>query len=679
MSEAFEQQAATADILNIISNSPTDTQPVFDAIVQSGLKLFPDALISLALRYGDTINAAAIAERDPEGAEAWRRSISRTPLSREYMHGAAMLDCRIVDIPDVRNAPTELAAGARNFLTSGYRAITITPMMRRNEAIGLLSVVRRTPGPLSDKQLSLLRTFAAQAVIAIENTRLLNELRQRTDDLSESLEQQTATSEVLKVISSSTGELHPVFQAMLENAVQICEAKFGVLFRYEDGKFRQAAMLNVPTAHADSLRQRDRFVPEPGVTLDRMLKTKRLIHTLDEAASVNPAPSARLGGARSHIAVPMVKDDELVGAIVIYRQEVRPFTDKQIELVQNFAAQAVIAIENTRLLNELRQRTDDLSEALEQQTATSEVLGVISSSPGELEPVFESMLENAVRICEAKFGTMFRNESGVFHPAAVNAEKEFAEFVWRRGSFQPPPGTPLGRLLRSGEVICTADEAAEPNPGSAGRLAGARSLVAVPMLKEKDLIGASPSTATKCGRSPTSRSSWSETLPIRPSSPSRTRGCSTSCVNRSSSRPPPPTCSRSLAARPSTLQPVLEPCWSRRRNSAKRNGAIIRHEKGDVLLARRWGAPRRSGGALGVTSRRHARERHVVGRVLRTTKTVHIPDVLADPEYSMFLRDSKQGIADSTARAPSSPFRCSRRMSQSASLSYAHRGSTVHR
>ena len=131
LSEAFEQQAATADILNIISNSPADAQPVFDAIVQSGLKLFPDALISLALRYGDTINAAAIAERDPEGAEAWRRSISRTPLSREYMHGAAMLDCRIVDIPDVRNAPAELAAGARNFLTSGYRAITITPMMRR--------------------------------------------------------------------------------------------------------------------------------------------------------------------------------------------------------------------------------------------------------------------------------------------------------------------------------------------------------------------------------------------------------------------------------------------------------------------------------------------------------------------------------------------------------------------
>ena len=189
LGEAFEQQAATAEILNVISNSPSDTQPAFDAIVQSGLKLFPGALVSVALRYGDTINAAAVAASDPARVEAWRRTISRTPLARDYMHGAALLDRRIVDIPDVASAPAEFVAGGQNFLTSGNRAITIMPMMRGGEAIGLLSVVRLVPGPLSDKQIAVLRTFAAQAVIAIENSRLLNELRGRTEELHQLNEQ----------------------------------------------------------------------------------------------------------------------------------------------------------------------------------------------------------------------------------------------------------------------------------------------------------------------------------------------------------------------------------------------------------------------------------------------------------------------------------------------------------
>ena len=376
LNEAFEQQAATAEILNIISNSPTDTQPVFDAIVQSGLKLFPCALISLALRYGDMINAAAIAERDLERAEAWRRTISRTPFTREYMHGAALLDCRIVDVPDARNAPAEFSAGARNFLTSGYRAITITPMMRRNEAIGLLSVVRRTPGPLSDKQLSLLRTFAAQAVIAIENTRLLNELR-------ESLQQQTATAEVLKVISSSPGDLAPVFKAMLENAVHICEAKFGHMFLSEDEAFRLVALESGTLPYPDWLREGSKLElrDNPQGPLAQMAATGKIVHIGDLTAEApyverNPRMVALVesSGARTFLGVPMFKSETLMGAIGIYRQEVRPFTDKQIALVQNFAAQAVIAIENARLLNELRQRTHELAASLDDLRNTQDRL-----------------------------------------------------------------------------------------------------------------------------------------------------------------------------------------------------------------------------------------------------------------------------------------------------------------
>src|SRR5690348_5522736 len=254
LKEAFEQQAATADILNIISNSPSDAQPVLDTIVQSALKLFPDALISLALRYGDRINAAAVAARDPERAEAWRRTISRTPLSREYMHGAALLDCRVVDVSDATNAPAEFAAGTQNFLTSGNRAITITPMMRRNEAIGLLTVVRRTAGPLSDKQFSLLRTFAAQAVIAIENTRLLSELR-------ESLQQQTATADILAVISSSQAQLKPVFETIVDRTTRICEATFACLGLFEEKALRFVAISGASADseffHPDRLHQPD--------------------------------------------------------------------------------------------------------------------------------------------------------------------------------------------------------------------------------------------------------------------------------------------------------------------------------------------------------------------------------------------------------------------------------------
>jgi hypothetical protein len=269
LSEASEQLAATAEILSVISNSPSDTQPVFESIVESGLKLFPGALVSIALRYGDAINAAAVAAPDPRRVEAWRRTISRTPLARNYMHGAALLDRRIVDIPDAADAPAEFTAGAQNFLTSGNRAITIMPMMRGNEAIGLLSVVRLVPGPLSDKQIAVLRTFASQAVIAIENTRLLSELR-------ESLQQQTATADVLKVISSSPGKLEPVFKAMLENAVQICAAKFGNLFLREGDVFRIGATYGAHPAYVDYLHSEHMFQLNPKLGLGLLVKTKEV-------------------------------------------------------------------------------------------------------------------------------------------------------------------------------------------------------------------------------------------------------------------------------------------------------------------------------------------------------------------------------------------------------------------
>src|SRR5262245_35768012 len=474
--EALHQQAATAEILKLISASPTDTQPGFDAIVQSGLKIFPDAAIFVALPDGDTLRAAALAVTDPARAKMWR-SRWPVPLTREYMHSAAYLDRKIVDVPDAREPPPELAAGAKNFLHTGYRAVTIVPLMRGRTAIGALSVTRLAPGRLTKSQLSLLKTFAAQAVIAIENTRVLNELR-------ESLQQQTATADVLKVISSSPGQLTPVFNSMLENAIRICSAGFGTMFRFDGKLFDFAAHYRTPPALVELQTRRGPTLPPPGGIFDRVMRTKQVAHGADYAAEQPQSPAVALGGARSTVGVRMIEDDELVGAIVIYRKEVRLFTDKQSELVENFAAQAVIAIENARLLNELR-------ESLQQQTATADVLKVISSSPGTLGPVFDAILKNATDICEAKFGQMYRYDGEQFHVSAMrDAPTPLVEFQQQRGPFSPPPGTPLDRLLKTTDVVRSADDSSEKVPSPSARLAGAKSHLAVPMLKNETLVGA---------------------------------------------------------------------------------------------------------------------------------------------------------------------------------------------
>ncbi|MFZ2075790.1 MAG: GAF domain-containing protein, partial [Xanthobacteraceae bacterium] len=478
LSESLEQQTATADVLRVISSSPGELQPVFEAMLENAVRLCAAQFAMLFLYEGNEFRA--VATRDVP--TAWAEYLKNNPIRAHPMipMGRAISTKQPVHIPDAREDPAyiERFPGMVGLVElGGGRTLLQAPMIKENDVVGMIAIYRQEVRPFTDKQIELMKNFAAQAVIAIENTRLLNELR-------ESLEQQTATADVLGVISSSPGELEPVFQEMLKNAVRICDAKFGVLYRFDGAAFHFAAEVGTPSEYLEFNRQRGPFQPVPGSHLERVMLTKRMSHTPDDAASKIPGIAARLAGARTQVIVPMLKEDELIGAIVIYRQEVRSFTDKQIALVQNFAAQAVIAIENTRLLNELRQ-------SLEQLTATANVLGIISSSPGELEPVFQAILENATRICEAKFGTLFRFDGDAFRVAAgVGTPPELAEFERRRGPFRPELGSRLERILGTKQAIHITDDAAESVASPPTKLAGARSIVAVPMLKDDVLIGA---------------------------------------------------------------------------------------------------------------------------------------------------------------------------------------------
>jgi GAF domain-containing protein len=496
LSEALTHQTGSANILNVIASSPTDVAPVLKAIVESACELCGAYDAVALLKDGDYLVFGAHHGPIPIETE-------RLLISRNWTPGLAVIERKPVHVHDLLSSEgdqvPEAQRRAREF---GYRTILSVPMLRDKESIGVLALRRAEADPFSDKQIALLQTFADQAVIAIGNVRLFEEVQARTAELSESLEQQTATSEVLQVISSSQGELKQVFQAMLESATRVCGASFGFLNLWDGAVFSRAAEYNTPAAFV-AARGALPIRPHPQSGLAAIVRTHKPAHVLDVRAEVpyregdsGVRAIADLAGARTVLVAPMVRDDELIGSITIYRQEVRPFTDKQIALIENFSRQAVIAIENARLLNALRDRTGELTESLQQQTATSEVLQVISSSPGDLAPVFKKMLENAVRICGAGFGVMLLIEDGLVRPAArYNANPAFAA-ARGDGAYPPPPRSMLAQAIETKQVAHIEDLRTNPaylegaqSAVDLVELGGARTLAAVPMLRDNEVIG----------------------------------------------------------------------------------------------------------------------------------------------------------------------------------------------
>src|SRR6516162_7686103 len=491
LKDALEQQTATADVFKVISRSTFDLQTVLDTLVKSAARLCQADMVSINRPRDGAMHFAANFGL-PQEFEVIAKRTSFVP-GRGTVVGRVLLAGKPVQIADVKADPEyTFTEGQR---VAGFRTSLGVPLEREGEIIGVIVLVRTKVQPFTEKQIELVQNFAAQAVIAIENARLLNELRQ-------SLEQQTATADVLRVISSSPGELEPVFGAMLENATRICEATSGLLVRAEDDGFRIVASWR-QRADIEDMRHRT-FNFGPSTPIGRAVQTRQIVHVAnlaEDRAYLEREPLAVWAVEQAHVrtvlVVPMLKQEELIGVFGIEREEVKPFTEKQIQLVTTFADQAVIAIENARLLDELRRRTADLTESLEQQTATSEVLRVISSSPSELTPVFESMLANATRLCEANFGTLNLHDNGSFPLAAShNAPQAYVEYRHRHPLVKVGPRHPLARVAASKQVLQIADMRAEPlylekDPSFVAMvdLAGARTQFIVPMLRDNDLLG----------------------------------------------------------------------------------------------------------------------------------------------------------------------------------------------
>ena len=493
LSEALEQQTATSEVLRVISSSQGELQPVFDAILANAVRLCQAKFGTLNLFQNGEFPLAAT-HNVPKVYADYRRQHPVIKAIKSHPLARLAVSNQVVQIDDMRSEPL-YAERDPSYIAmvdlAGARTLLAVPMLSDKGLVGAITIFRQEVRPFTDKQIELVQNFAAQAVIAIENTRLLNELRQRTDDLTELLEQQTATSEVLRVISSSPGELQPVFQAMLQNATRICEAKFGILYRSNGQALDFAAQVGTPSEFAEYLRQRGSFHPTPASLLDQVVRTKQVRHTADDTVEAAPGRPARLGGARSRVCVPMLKDDVLVGVISIYRQEVRPFTDKQIDLLKNFASQAVIAIENARLLNELRQRTDELGRSIGELRALGEVSQAVNSTL-DLENVLSTIVAKAAQLSGTEAGAIYVFDEGQreFHlRATYGMDQSLIGALTRQHIGLDEPN--IAMAVAQGGPIQVADLREEPSTELNEIIlrAGFRARLAAPLTRGDDIVG----------------------------------------------------------------------------------------------------------------------------------------------------------------------------------------------
>ncbi len=493
LEDARKERAAISEVLRVISSSPVDLQPVFEIMLEKAVKICDAKFGNLWLREGNKFRIVAIHGGSPEYQEYLLSEPLVAPDPQSAMASIAR-ERKVVQIEDISKAPTYgMRMRIATIKIAKARTLVGVPMLKDDEIIGIIAIYRQEKRSFTEKQVSLLINFANQAVIAIGNAQLLNELRQRTADLTESLEQQTATSEILGVISSSPTNVQPVLDTIVRTAVTLCESHDAVILLREGDHLRIAAHYGPMTIDFErALIGRD-------WVSGRVVMDRRPVHVHDLTAEGGDFPLGREIALRLNqrtvLGLPLSREGQAIGCLFLRRTEVRPFSEKQVGLLQTFADQAVIAIENARLFEAEQRRTQELTESLDRQTATSEVLRAISNSPGELEPVFKAILENAARLCQAQLGTLNLYDGDTFRTVALyNPPPEFANRLGE--AWRPHPESGLAYVARRKE-IAHIDDIRTQRPYLEGNkavvdladLAGARTLLIVPMLNKADLVG----------------------------------------------------------------------------------------------------------------------------------------------------------------------------------------------